>query len=196
MKVFLVEDDDGVAASLEALLGGWGYACKRFATGEDFLAWKGEPPACILLDMHLPGMDGLAVLRAYRRDNAQTPVIAMTGNGNVALAVDALQFGAQDFLEKPFDGEDLAQRIRSEVEKARPDVHCRQLLDRLTPREREVLREVVAGHQNKQIAHNLDISQKTVELHRSRVMEKTGAASVSHLIQIALRGGIEAGDIG
>lgn len=190
-RVFLVEDDAAVAASLDALLSGWGFQCVHFATGEAFLAWDGEPPSCILLDVRLPGLDGLGVLKAYRRSNARAPVIIMTGHGDVSMAVDALQHGAQDFIEKPFHGDDLVTRIKGAIEKAEPDMLCREKLDRLTPRETDVLRGVVAGHQNKVIAHNLGISSKTVELHRARVMAKTGSRSVSHLIQTALRGGLE-----
>lgn len=190
MRVFLVEDDAAVAASLEALLGGWGFDCVRFATGEEFLGHDGAPPACILLDVRLPGIDGLEALATYRHTNAQTPVIVMTGHGDVSMAVEALQRGAQDFIEKPFHGDDLVSRINAAVANAEPDVLCREKIEKLTPRETDVLRGVIAGHQNKVIAYNLGISQKTVELHRARVMDKTGARSVSQLIQIALRGGL------
>lgn len=193
MKVFIVEDDAAVAASLEALLAGWGFECTLFDRGETFLASDAEAASCILLDIRLPGMDGLSVLDAYRATNSQTPVIVMTGHGDVAIAVDALQRGAQDFVEKPFDGTLLAGKIREAVARAEPDVTCRRKLDRLTPRETDVLTGVVAGQQNKIIAHNLGISQKTVELHRARVMEKTGSRSVSELIQIAIRGGLPYG---
>ena len=190
-RIAVVEDDKAVAASLDALLSGWGYECILYPTGEALLFSDDAPPACVLLDVRLPGIDGLAVLQGFRHRNAQTPVIVMTGHGDVAMAVDALQHGAQDFIEKPFAGDDLIERIKGAIEKAEPEVLSRQILDRLTPRETDVLRGVVAGHQNKIIAHNLGISQKTVELHRSRVMEKTGSRSVSQLIQTALRGGLE-----
>lgn len=191
MRVFLVEDDCAVAASLEALLAGWGYDCRHFGSGEAFLDWNKDPPACILLDVRLPGLDGLGVLRAYRQKDAHTPIIVMTGHGDVSMAVDALKHGAQDFIEKPFQADDLVARMRSAIQKAEPDIQCREKLDRLTPRETDVLRGVVAGQQNKIIAHTLGISQKTVEVHRARVMDKTGSRNVSQLIQIALRGGLQ-----
>ena len=191
MRVFIVEDDAAVSASLEALLSGWGYVCTAFATGEEFLEYDGEPPSCILLDVRLPGLTGIEVLDAYRKQEPKTPIIIMTGHGDVAMAVDAMQRGANDYLEKPFQGEDLVARMQSAVQKAQPDLECRRKLDTLTPRETDVLRCVVAGQQNKAIAHNLGISQKTVELHRSRVMDKTGSRSVSQLVQTALRGGLE-----
>jgi two-component system response regulator FixJ len=189
--IHVIEDDPAVAASLEALLNSWGYDCTRFESGEAFLASADEPPSCILLDVRLPGQDGLAVLDAYRRKDGQTPVIIMTGHGDVNMAVDALQRGAQDFVEKPFDGDALVEKIKTAIERAGPDVLCRQKLDRLTPRESDVLRQIVAGHPNKVIAHNLGISPKTVELHRARVMEKTESRSVSQLIRIAVHGGLE-----
>lgn len=193
-RISIVEDDDAVAASLDALLSGWGFKCIRFSSGEAFLEADDEHVSCVLLDVRLPGMDGLRTLQAYRQSDAQTPIIVMTGHGDVSMAVDAMQLGAQDFIEKPFQAEDLVKRIQSAIEKAEPDVICREKIERLTPRETDVLRGVVAGHQNKIIAHNLGISQKTVELHRSRVMDKTGSRSISQLIRMAIRGGLEVED--
>jgi two-component system response regulator FixJ len=194
MRIQIVEDDDAVAASLDALLAEWGYECTRFATGEAFLASDDTEARCVLLDLRLPGMDGMAVLDAFRLRDGQTPVIVVTGHGDVTMAVDAMHRGAQDFIEKPFDGDDLMDTIRTAVERASPDLKCRERLQALTPRETDVLRQIVQGHQNKMIAHNLGISQKTVELHRARVMDKTGARSLPQLMRIALRGGIDAGD--
>ena len=191
MRGFIVEDDAAVAASLEALLSGWGYDCTTFATGEAFLAFDGEPPACILLDVRLPGKSGIEVLSEYRKTEPKIPVLIMTGHGDVAMAVDAIHLGANDYLEKPFQSDDLIERMQDAVRKAQPDLDCRKKLELLTPRETDVLRGVVAGQQNKIIAHQLGISQKTVELHRARVMDKTGSGNVSQLIQTALRGGLD-----
>lgn len=193
-QVYIVEDDAPVAASLEALLQSWGYSCVTFPTGEAFLSHPGPSPACVLVDVRLPGMDGLEVLDAFREKDGQTPIIVMTGHGQISMAVDAMQRGAQDFLEKPFDGDDLVARINAAIDQAEPILQCREKLNRLTPRETEVLREIVAGHQNKIIAHNLGISQKTAEVHRARVMSKTEAKSVPQLIRIALAGGISVDD--
>lgn len=198
--IAVVEDDTAVAESLAALVAGWGYVCRTYSTGEAFLEaiGAGSDPAgaavCVLLDVKLPGIDGLSLLDSFRAHDPTTPVIVMTGHGDVRMAVDAMRRGAQDFIEKPFDGDDLMERIGTVIEQAIPDLVCRRKLARLTARETEVLREIFAGHQNKVIAYRLGISQKTVELHRARVMRKTGAKSVSQLIRIALRGGIEAGD--
>lgn len=195
MQVFIVDDDAAVVASLEALLSTWGYQCTAFATGEAFLEHHGDPPTCLLLDVRLPGINGIEVLKIYRQREPKTPIIIMTGHGDVAMAVDALQRGANDYIEKPFQGDDLVNRMQTAVQKAKPDMECRKKLDELTPRETDVLRCVVAGQQNKVIAHNLGISQKTVELHRSRVMDKTGSRSVSQLIQTALHGGLEMDEV-
>lgn len=193
--VHIVEDDDAVAASLAALLGSWGYATSRSASGEAFLEFAGDTPSCVVLDVRLPGMNGLDVLDAFRKTDGQTPVIVVTGHGDVTMAVDAMRRGARDFIEKPFDGDDLVETIRTAVESAIPDIQCRQKLQTLTPRETEVMHEVLAGHQNKIIAYKLGISQKTVELHRARVMDKTGARSVPQLMRIALRGGADVEDL-
>lgn len=192
--VFIVEDDAAVAQSLMALLAVWGFECAHYETGPAFLDAANANPACVLLDIRLPGMDGLSVLDAFRKKNGQTPVLVMTGHGDVAMAVDAMRKGAQDFIEKPFDGDDLVRRIKAAIDRSIPDLECRRRLEDLTPRETDVLREIVAGHPNKIIAYKLGISQKTVELHRARVMQKTDAGSVQHLVRIALRGGIEVGD--
>lgn len=192
----LVEDDEPVRTSLCAVLESWGFSVEVFGSGEDFLAAKPSAPAqCILLDVRLPGLDGLSVLAKLRADQIATPVIVLTGHGDVAMAVKALQDGAQDFVEKPFDDEDLVRRITAAIEaplplKDDPRVFA-DILSRLTPRESEVMQEVVAGHANKVIAHNLGLSPKTVEIHRARVMEKTGAKSLSHLVRIALKAGID-----
>lgn len=190
MRVFIVEDDKAVAASLDALLSGWGYECTIFGTGEAFLTHDGEEPDCVLLDVRLPGRSGIEVLELYREREPKIPVLIMTGHGDVAMAVDAIHRGANDYIEKPYNGDDLVERMQTAVRKAQPDLDCQKKLDALTPRETDVLRGVLAGDQNKIIAHNLGISQKTVELHRARVMEKTGSSSVSQLIQTALRGGL------
>ena len=192
--VCVVEDDAAVAASLDAVLQSWGYLVRLFPSAEAYLDAAEDEAGCLLLDVRLPGMDGLALLEAIRGRGDAVPVVVMTGHGDIAMAVRAMQLGAQDFIEKPFDDEDLVRRLRMAIARGGRDDDCRQRLARLTPRESDVLREVVAGHANKVIAHRLGISKKTVELHRARVMEKTGANSLSHLVRIALKGGLEVED--
>ncbi|GAB5469995.1 MAG: oxygen response regulator transcription factor FixJ [Rhodospirillales bacterium] len=191
--VHLVEDDQAVRDSLVALLQSWLYAVAAFPDGESYLAApdRGQA-ACILLDLKLPGRDGLAVLSALRKAGCLAPVIVISAHGDIAMAVKALQQGAQDFIEKPFDDGDLVERIKSVAcppagQQRQPDAPLAQL----TPRETQVMHQVVAGQANKAIAHALDISQKTVEMHRARVMRKTGAKTLSHLVRIALKAGID-----
>lgn len=191
MHIFVVDDDAAVATSLKVLLNGYGYKCSSFRDGQEFLNSHEGKPSCVILDVRLPGMSGLQVLQEYRKVEPKIPVIILTGHGDVSMAVDALHHGANDFLEKPFPPSTLVSRIEQAVEKAKNDIRCQEKLETLTPREMEVMKAVVEGHANKLIAHKLGISQKTVELHRARVMEKTGANSVSQLVRTALNGGLE-----
>ncbi|MEL6361741.1 MAG: response regulator [Pseudomonadota bacterium] len=190
-RICIVEDDNAVAASLQAMLLSWGFETCMSQTGEAFLADHPTELDCVLLDVRLPGRDGLSVLSEFRESDTSTPVIVITGHGDVRTAVLALQSGAQDFVEKPFDGADLVERLRTAIDRSSPASKCRRRLDALTPREAEVLRELVAGHPNKVIAFRLNISPKTVELHRARVMDKMEAHSLSHLVRMALKGGME-----
>ncbi|MFQ6548466.1 response regulator transcription factor [Aestuariibius sp. 2305UL40-4] len=194
-EILIVDDDQAVAASLEALLQSWGYRTRIFQSGEDLLGCADPGGECLLLDVRLPGIDGLTVLEALRTRGDVIPVILMTGHGDIDMAVRAMRGGAQDFIEKPFHDKDLIDRIKTAVELVQPEAECRARLAKLTPREADVLREVVAGHPNKIIAHRLGISPKTVELHRARVMDKTMARNLSQLIRIALRAGVEVEDV-
>ncbi len=211
--IHLVEDDASVRDSLVALLEVWGYGVKAYPDGESFLAdGSGHGAACILLDVRLPGIDGLSLLARIRAAGQTTPVVVITGHGDVAMAVRALQCGAQDFIEKPFDDADLVGRIEAvkpatginetgpgttggaatgDAAAIREAASAREQLSTLTRRETEVMREIVAGYPNKLIAHRLGISPKTVELHRARVMNKTGSKSLSHLVRLALKAGVD-----
>ena len=188
-QVCIVEDDRAVAASLQAVLQSYDYECQVYETGEDFLAGC-VAADCVLMDVRLPGRDGLSTLVAWREKDPVTPAIMMTGHGDVRMAVKAFHAGAQDFVEKPFDASELVARMEVAIERSAEAQHCQELIARLTPRECDVLKQVVAGHANKVIAFNLGISPKTVELHRARVMEKAEAQSLSQLVRIALKAGI------
>ncbi|MEX2519716.1 MAG: response regulator [Paracoccaceae bacterium] len=193
----VVEDDEAVGASLVALLESYGRRVTLHHSGEAFLGAASTPASCVILDMRLPGMDGFAVLSALRARGDATPVIVVTGHGDVAMAVKALRGGAQDFIEKPYDDADLLRRIETvEVERAPQDESARHLerFNRLTPRETDVMHEIVAGYSNKIAAHRLGLSPKTVEIHRARVMEKTGAQNLSQLVRMALKAGLDPGD--
>lgn len=195
-RITLVEDDEAVRESLCAVLDSWDYDVHEFEDGESLLE-AGIPPGtdCVLLDVRLPGIDGISLLSKIREDDPSTPILILTGHGDISMAVTALKSGAQDFIEKPYSDEDLIRRIDG-VEPVRPSIDAdRQryvdILSALTPRETDVMREVVAGFANKMIAHRLNLSPKTVEIHRARVMEKTGANSLSHLVRIALKAGVD-----
>ncbi len=195
-RIALVEDDPSVRESLGILLETWGFAVESYGDGESFLAANGaEGAECVLLDIRLPGRDGLSVLDELRVREDAPPVIILTGHGDVATAVRALRAGAFDFVEKPFDGDELVRRIdgASRLRRAREAEQAADLAPfaRLTPREAEVLRGVIAGWSSKEVARRLGVSPKTVEVHRARIMEKTGAGSVSALARLAERAGIE-----
>ena len=195
-QVTLVEDDEAVRESLCAILESWDYQVHDFEDGESLLE-AGIPSGtnCILLDVRLPGIDGISLLSKIRETDKTTPIMILTGHGDISMAVTALKNGAQDFIEKPYDDEDLVRRIENVDDIVSNVAADRQkyvaVLSSLTPRETDVMREVVAGFANKMIAHRLNLSPKTVEIHRARVMEKTGAKSLSHLVRIALKAGID-----
>jgi two-component system, LuxR family, response regulator FixJ len=192
--VYIVDDDAAVRDGLSALLTVSGFTLEAFDSAERFLAAV-EPGAagCAILDIRMPGMSGLDLQRELKRRGIALPIIIITGHGDVPLAVAALKAGAVDFLEKPFDGDALLTGIE---EALRRDAESRSAaFDRdtvaarvaqLTPREREVMDLVVAGHPNKVVADRLGIAVRTVEIHRARVMEKTAARNLSELIRMAI----------
>lgn len=192
--VFVVDDDDGVRTSLGILLDSAGYRAVPFSAATDFLAqYDAARPGCLLLDMRMPGMTGMELMQELAQRGAFLPVIFITGHGDVPLAVEAMKAGAFDFLQKPFSSRDLLERIERALA---ADTEARQLLSRiaelrqrhatLTPREKEVMGLIVSGHANKVIAMDLGLSERTVEIHRARVMEKMATRSVAHLVRMAL----------
>ncbi len=197
--VFVVDDDNAVRDSLSALLRSAGLAVANFDSGEDFLnALTPEWHGCVLTDVRMPGIDGLELLRELRSMHANLPVVLITGHGDVAMAVNAMQFGAVDFIEKPFADDRILESVWRARGLATVGERAAQLNDdvvrriaRLTPREHEVLKKLVFGRQNKVIAAELGISPRTVEIHRARVMEKMHADSLSHLVRMAMSAGIE-----
>ncbi|MEO1292924.1 MAG: response regulator [Pseudomonadota bacterium] len=199
ISVLIVEDDASVRLSLSVLLETWGYHVTAFGDVAGFRAYGDV--GCIdvmLLDIRLPDGDGIELVSALRGEGIATPIVVLTGHGDVVQAVRALKAGAQEFFEKPFEAETLTATIqRLAAEKRRAEVegeHRADVFDALSPREHEVMLHVVAGHPNKIIAHSLDLSPKTIELHRARVMEKTGARNLSHLVRLALKAGIDPDD--
>lgn len=192
--VFIVDDDEGVRSSLTILLESSGLRAEAYASAAEFLAhYQADQPGCLVLDVRMPGMDGMALQRELTARHALIPVIFVTGHGDVPLAVEAMKNGAFDFLQKPFRHEDLLERVRRALTadaEARADAAQRDDIQRryatLTPREREVMAMIVDGRANKVIAIDLALSERTVEIHRSRVMEKMGTRSVAHLVRLAL----------
>jgi len=196
-KIYVVDDDDAVGDSIKALLSSVGYEAEVFASARQFLeSFDPSGAACILLDVRMPGMDGLTLLERMGADRRGVPVIMVTGHGDVPLAVRAMQAGAADFVEKPFEEARLLQSIELAISNAASapvatDDNLTARFARLTPRETDVMRQMVIGHPNKIIAYHLGLSPRTVEIHRSRVMRKTGAESLSHLVRLAIKAGYD-----
>ena len=199
VKVYIVDDDEAVRDSLEALLLAHGYDVQAFPTGVDFLeACATAGKGCVLLDIRMPRMDGMEVQERLHARRPDLPVIMITGHGDVAMAVRAMKSGAVDFVEKPLREEPLIESIEAALQLARESQRQQSLgaaaldnLERLTPREREVLEQLVVGRANKVIAQALDCSPRTVEIHRARIMEKMEARSLPHLVRLALAAGLE-----
>jgi len=197
--IYLVDDDPAVRDSLSVLLEVEGFQVVAFESGEAFLAaWTPDRRGGLLLDVRMPGMDGLELLERLHRLDPALPVVVMTGHGDVPLAVRAMKAGALDFVEKPLAQTTLLEAVRALLahdaereSRRREEGAVRERLAGLTPREREVLDRLVAGQPNKVIAYELGISARTVEVHRGRVMEKMAAKSLSHLVRMALQGGVE-----
>lgn len=194
--IYIVDDDEAVRDSLGALLESQGYEVRGFPSGEDFLrAYRAGLRGCLLVDLQMPGMDGFALVERLKAAGSKLPVVVVTGHGDVPLAVKAMKAGAVDFLQKPYANEvmlEVVQRaLASEV--SYEDIDGDAVMSRvaaLTPRERDVLEQLVVGHPNKIIAHELNISPRTVEIHRANLMKKMQADSLSHLVRMALVGGI------
>ena len=194
--IFIIDDDQSVRDALGLLLGLRGYPVTLFAEAESFLkAYRSEWVGCLLIDIRMPGMDGLTLQKQLLETGCKMPVIVMTGHGNVESARDAFRSHAVDFLEKPIDHTKLMNAIdeafiRQAARQNKEDrsTESDQLLARLTPREREVMELVVIGRHNKEIADALSISPRTVEVHKARMMTKLGVESVPDLVRMSLVG--------
>jgi two-component system, LuxR family, response regulator FixJ len=192
--VFVVDDDEAVRNSLRLLVKSVGLTAAALVSAQEFLAtYDPLQPGCLLLDVRMPGMSGLELQQRLNLLGAVIPVIFITGHGDVPMAVEAMQQGAFDFLQKPFRDQDLIDRIQRALEKDRANraalgerSRIREQHETLTPREREVLALVASGKANKVMAADLGLSQRTIEIHRARVMEKMGASSLAHLVRMVL----------
>lgn len=203
--VFVVDDDPAVQQSLRMLFRSVGYRAEPFSSAKQFLdAYDERWAGCIVLDVRMPGMSGLELQEQLNERHSILPIIFMTGHGDVPMAVEAMQSGAVDFIQKPFNDQDLLDRVSQALSKDQRNRNSllekheiRQRLESLTPREREIMDMVVNGKANKVIAGDLELSQRTVEIHRARVMEKMQATSLAHLVRMVIAvDDTEEGDVG
>lgn len=192
--VYVVDDDDAMRESLTWLIESVGLNVETYASADDFLeSYYPGRPGCVLLDVRMPGMSGLELQGHLQKQQVTVPVIMITGHGDVPMAVRAMKSGAIDFIEKPFNDEQLLESIRNAlaIDDTRRDeqsfkAEVASRLSQLTPRESEVMDMVTAGKSNKEIANSLGVSAKTVEAHRAKVMEKMEAGSLAELVRLVV----------
>ena len=196
--VFIIDDDASVRKGLSRLLRSAGFEAETFATAEQFLEREHyDGIGCLVLDVRMPGISGIDLQDELSKADYSMPIVFITGHGNIPMGVQAMKKGAVDFLAKPFENEELLQAVREAIAKdtqGRAEhtevLDIRGRLELLTPREYEILRYVITGMLNKQIAYKLGISEKTVKVHRGRIMEKLGIDSVADLVRLAEKAGI------
>ncbi|MES9961164.1 MAG: response regulator transcription factor [Sedimenticola sp.] len=194
MTVFIVDDDQEVRDALQLLMESVGLNVETFGSAQEYLdQFDPGRPGCLVLDIRMPGMSGLDLQARLAAENIHPPIVIITGHGDVPMAVRAVQAGAVDFVQKPFNDQQLLDSVHRAIEQdavQRGEVskllEIRDRLDKLTPREREVMELVIAGKRNKVIAADLNISQSTVEAHRAKVMEKMEADTLSSLMRMML----------
>jgi RNA polymerase sigma factor (sigma-70 family) len=196
--IYIVDDDASVRKSLGRLARSAGYDAEPFASAEEFLSSELAPaPCCLVLDVRLPGLDGLELQERLAEKETPVPVIFISGHGDIPMSVKAMRRGAIDFLPKPFSDDNLLGAIENalarsvqlrEARSRKRRIHA--LVETLTPREQEIMRWVITGMLNRQIAGELGIAEKTVKVHRGRVMQKMQAGSVAELVRLAEEAGI------
>ncbi len=200
ITVFVIDDDASIRRSLTRLLNTENYRVESFASADDFL--KRKPyvgRGCILLDVSMPGLDGLSLQARLIKSGFNLPIVFLTGHGDIPTSVSAMKNGASDFLTKPVDENilltsiaDALSEYQQSYQSHQQENAVRMRLAMLTERELEVMRHVIAGERNKEIAEHLAISEKTVKAHRGKVMEKMAVTSIAMLVRICLENGIEA----
>jgi two-component system response regulator FixJ len=192
--IYIIDDDDGMRRALTLLLNTVGYKTATYSSPREFLAqFKAEAGGCLVLDIRMPGMSGLELQTHLNRAGSALPVIFITGHADVPMAVRAMKEGAFEFIQKPFRDQDLLDCINQALQQNAENrasssrkADITQRLESLTVRERQVMSMVVDGAANKVIAIDLGLSERTVEIHRAKVMEKLGARSVAHLVRLEL----------
>ncbi|MFY8150671.1 MAG: response regulator transcription factor [Hyphomicrobiales bacterium] len=197
-EIFVVDDDVAVRDSLGTLLKIEGYSVSVFADGHSFLAAaKQRTPACVILDVNMPGRSGLDILRELNAQHYPAPIFIISGHGDIPMAVEAMKNGALDFIEKPFDADTVVSHVRDAIAAAErrqkrggeAGLSSFPGREHLTPREREVLGQIAAGASNKEAGRHLGISPRTIEVHRARIMEKLGAKNAADLVRIVMSEG-------
>ena len=196
--VFIIDDDPDVLKGLSRLVSSAGLGVKTFPSSQDFLAYFiPNTPGCLVLDVAMPGLNGLELQKTLAAKGGAIPIIFLTGHGDIPMSVQAMKSGAVDFLTKPVNDDDLLKAVHIALEKDRSALRARdeiaeiqERLATLTPREREVMEHVVSGQLNKQTAADLGTVEKTIKVHRARVMEKMKVHSVAELVRLAEKAGI------
>ena len=190
--IYIVDDDPAVRDALSVVFSMEGFEVETFSDGDTFVRSANKAqPACVLLDVHMPGRSGIEILRALNAEDYPAPIFIISGQGDIPMAVEAIRNGAFDFIEKPFDAETVVARINDGIaamqkQMAQSDGSSFDGADLLTRREREVLKEITGGASNKEAGRILGISPRTVEVHRARIMEKLGARNAADLVRIVL----------
>ena len=191
--VFIVDDDLSVRRSTERLIRSAGFKVLTFTSAREFLAnQRPQGPACLVLDVRMPGLSGMDLQRELTQSGIHIPIIFITGHGDIPMSVRAMKAGAVEFLTKPFRSRSLLEAVRAAIEtdrsahKARSETgELRQRYEQLTPREREVMALVVAGQLNKQVASELATTERTIKFHRAHIMQKMGVESLADLVRMA-----------
>ena len=196
--VFIVDDDLSVRRTTERLIRSAGFKAQTFTSAREFLASpRPEGPACLVLDVRMPGLSGMDLQRELTQSGIHIPIIFITGHGDIPMSVRAMKAGAVEFLTKPFRSRSLLDAVRAAIDrdqsahKARSETgELRQRYEQLTPREREVMALVVAGQLNKQVAGELSTTERTIKFHRAHIMQKMGAESLADLVRMAEKLGV------
>jgi FixJ family two-component response regulator len=197
--IFVIDDDASIRKSLSRLLRSADYTVETFPSAEEFLRREHfDGVGCIVLDVKMPGLSGMDLQEELSKADYHMPIIFITGHGNIPMGVKAMKKGAVDFLTKPFDGKELLQTVEKAIEKDRQaraeydeSLDIGRRIELLTPRENEILPYIITGMLNKQIGLKLGIAEKTVKVHRGRIMEKLRANSVAELVRLAEKAGIK-----
>ncbi|WP_420411692.1 response regulator transcription factor [Roseibium sp.] len=190
--IYIVDDDAAVRDALSVLFNMEGYIVETFTDGDAFIQSASKTvPACVMLDVHMPGRSGIEILKALNAENYPAPIFIISGQGDIPMAVEAIRNGAFDFIEKPFSADAVLERVRDSIatmkqRQSGEETFSFQGADLLTRREQEVLKEITGGASNKEAGRSLNISPRTVEVHRARIMEKLGARNAADLVRIVL----------